>query len=169
MQHRLLLASLALLVSLSSGCADLPAPGAAEIISLPPYPSRQDLIEYTVSAQNDNRFLVDVASIDVDPDRDIQLTLVARSPGGAETVTREAIRCQTAEYRILAIGRQDKAWKQVQEPRWRKIEEGTLNRQRAALALEYLCEGPTSVVDSAAAVAALTDPRHLQHGIGMDP
>lgn len=122
---------------------------------LPGYPSDQKLIPFTVSELSGNRFYVDQESIDVDPDRDVRLTVVVDAPGGARTVTHEAIRCQTAEYKILAIGRRDRQWSVLADPQWRRIEEGGPNRQRAALALEYLCDGPTSVLDRDAALRAL--------------
>ncbi|MCB1885981.1 MAG: CNP1-like family protein [Rhodocyclaceae bacterium] len=169
MQHRALFAALAATLVAASGCASAPESQPPAALVLPPYPAAGDLLPFEVSAVNDNRFLVDQTSLDIEPDRDVQLTLVVRSPSGAETVTREAIRCQTAEYRILAIGRRSGEWSQLDDPPWRRIEEGRLNRHRAALALEYLCEGPASVLDAEQALAALRDRRHLQHGIDKAP
>ena len=139
---------------LIAGCATTPAPAPPEP-PLPAYPSEDRLLLFTVSRLSDNRFQVDEDSIDVHPDRDVRLTIVVDAPGGARTVTYEAIRCQTAEYRIIAIGQRDGRWMTVAEPQWRRIEEGGPNRQRAALALEYLCDGPSSVLDRAAALRAL--------------
>ncbi len=169
MQRRALLTLLAAALPLIVGCASTPEAETPAETVLPPYPTAGNLLPFSVSATNDNQFLVDQSSIDVDPDRDVQLTLVVRSPSGAETVTREAIRCQTAEYRILAIGRRNGEWRRQDDPPWRRIEEGRLNRHRAALALEYVCEGPASVIDSAQALMALRDRRHLQHGIDKAP
>lgn len=169
MQHRALFTMLAVTAWIAGGCASTPESTSPPETVLPPYPTAESLLAFAVSATSDNRFLVDPTSIDVDPDRDVQLTLVVRSPGGAETVTREAIHCQSAEYRILAIGRRDGTWKRLDNPPWRRIEEGGLNRHRAALALEYVCEGPASVVDAASALAALRDRRHLKHGIDKAP
>ncbi|MCB1957069.1 MAG: CNP1-like family protein [Rhodocyclaceae bacterium] len=170
MQHRALFIALAVTAWIASGCASTPDESVSppETV-LPAFPTTENLLPFAVSATSENSFLVDTASIDVVPDRDVQLTLVVRSPGGAETVTREAIHCQTAEYRILAIGRRDDTWKRLDNPPWRRIEEGGLNRHRAALALEYVCEGPASVVDAASALAALRDRRHLKHGIDKAP
>lgn len=139
---------------LIAACSTTPAGDAPEP-PLPGYPSDQKLIPFTVSELSGNRFYVDQESIDVDPDRDVRLTVVVDAPGGARTVTHEAIRCQTAEYKILAIGRRDRQWSVLADPQWRRIEEGGPNRQRAALALEYLCDGPTSVLDRDAALRAL--------------
>lgn len=159
----------ALVALLSGACAELPETQDASLARLPPIPRAEDLVPFYVSAASSNQFLLDAPSLDVEPDRDIQLTLVVRAPGGAETVTREAIRCQSAEYRILAIGRGDGSWSRVAAPDWRRIENNTLNRHRAALAGEYLCDGPASVIDAATVLRGIRNPRQMQPGIGTAP
>ena len=147
-------ALLCALQPLISACPSTPTPVVPEP-PLPAYPTEHRLLRFNVSDLGANRFYVDQDSIDVHPDRDVRLTIVVDTPSGARTVTHEAIRCQTAEYRILAIGRRDATWTTLADPPWRRIEEGGPNRQRAALALEYLCNGPASVIDRGEALRAL--------------
>jgi len=157
-----------LLAILLSACAQTPET-VHQKLPLPPYPADESLIEFAVSDRNDNRFFIEEASLEVNPDRDIQYSLVVEAPGGARTVTREAIRCQSAEYRILAIGRRDRSWSEIAEPTWRRIEDTGLNRQRAALALEYFCEGPASVIDRDEALWNLRNPNQLRLGVSSPP
>ncbi len=158
----------ALLAALLAACAHTP-PTEPVRLPLPAYPADAALLEFSVSERNDNRFLIDETSLDVDPDRDVQYSLVVEAPSGARTVTREAIRCQSAEYRILAIGRRDRSWSEIAEPAWRRIEEAGLNRQRAALALQYFCEGPASVIDREAALHNLRNSDRLRQGVTSPP
>lgn len=157
------------IAGLLSACAGDPATPAAADPPLPAFPTPPDLVQFYVSPTTSNRFMVDSRSIDVAPDRDIRLTLVIRSPSGAQTVTREAIRCTTAEYKILAIGDGSGAWSPAGESEWRQIENNSLNRHRAALASEYLCEGSSSVSSTAAALDALRNPGDSRRPVWSAP
>lgn len=152
-----------------AACAGTPEVRDASQVQLPDFPKASDLLEFPVSAASGNHFMIDRRSMSIDPDREVRLTVVVRAPGGAETVTHEAIRCQSAEYRIYAVGRRDGTWTRLVEPTWRRIEESGLNRHRAALASEYLCDGPASVRAPEEALRAMQNPSHMRHGIGAAP
>jgi hypothetical protein len=72
---------------------------------------------------------------------------VVRTQGGAENVTYEGIRCETAERKLYAIGRKPGDWVASRNVEWRQIEEKTANRVHAALAKDYFC--PPGVVPRA--------------------
>lgn len=156
-------------VGLLSACAGEPITATIADPPLPAFPNDSDLVEFYVSPTTTNRFMVDSRSIDVAPDRDIRLTLVIRSPSGARTVTREAIRCASADYRILAIGDDSGAWSPASESKWRQIENSSLNRHRAALASDYLCDGSTSIGSAAAALDALRNPGKSRRQVWSTP
>ena len=68
--------------------------------------------------------------------------LVVRTPGGAENVTFEGIRCNTGERRIYASGRRDGNWSRARNSEWAPISDNSYNRPRAALARDHFCDGP---------------------------
>ena len=150
------------------GCAQAPTTPPAPLV-LPAYPAPGNLLEFAVSKGTSNRFLLDRTSLRIDPEHETRLTIVVRTAQGVETVTHEAVRCQSAEYRIYAIGRNDGSWSLLQDPPWRRIREARGNRHRAALATEYLCEGATSVLTAEAVFAAMRNPAHLRQGVKLTP
>lgn len=104
---------------------------------LPAFPSRPGLIEFEVAGQREFRFYVDPASLSVDPRGIVRYALVARSPGGAENVTFEALNCTTAEYRVYAFGHPDGTWG-GRPGKWQSVAESRQN-QRRTLLTEYFC------------------------------
>lgn len=159
----------ALLVALITACAQTPSPREAAQIPLPAHPASADLVEFRVGNNSSNQFLVDRRSLSIHADGEINLTLIVRSPAGAETVTHEGIRCHTAEYRILAVARPGGQWSRLADPAWRRIEYQGPNRHRAALASDYLCDGVSAVRTPDEALTAMQDPTHLRHGPGGAP
>lgn len=111
-------------------------------IAFPPAPSDASLKAFFVSAESPNRFMIDHASLSVDSDGVVRYVLVVRTPGGAENVTYEGIRCATAAWRIYASGRKEGAWAPLKRSQWVSISYNTYNRPRAALASEVFCDGP---------------------------
>lgn len=108
-------------------------------LALPAYPSDVDLIPVDVGQRGNVSFLIDGKSLSLAEDGVVRFTLVARSTGGAENVTYEGIRCETAERKLYAIGRKPAEWVPSRNADWRQIEEVTINRIHAALAKEYFC------------------------------
>lgn len=169
MPPALIRSTLVLAAILIAGCGGAPVTQAPKDVVLPGAPRASDLVPFFVSAATSNRFMIDAATLDVVPDRDIQFTLVVEADGGARTVTREAIRCGTAEYRILAVARRDGTWSRLADPQWHPIENTGPNRHRGALATEYLCDGSTSVIDAETALEALRNPSRFRHGLRSTP
>ena len=148
------------------GCADTPEARSVAAPLIPAYPSEPKLLEFYVSASSPNSYFVDTGALTLAPGSEVQLTIVVRAAAGAETVTYESLRCETGEYRIHAVARPDRSWSRVAEPSWRRIEDGGPNRHRAALATEYLCDGPARVSTVEEILAAMRDPQFRHHGLG---
>lgn len=89
---------------------------------LPPYPTRENLIEFTPDAGNANKFFLDRHSISFSSDGVIRYSIRIKSPQGAETTSFEGIRClPTIERKIYAFGRPDNQWAKNQYARWRPL------------------------------------------------
>ncbi|WP_068803564.1 CNP1-like family protein [Thauera phenolivorans] len=109
---------------------------------LPPAPQASRLIPFEVGGSSPNRHFIDEASLSVGADRVVRYVLVVRTPGGAENVTFEGIRCTTGERRIYAGGRSDGSWTRMKNSAWQPISHNGYNRARAALAVDFFCDGP---------------------------
>jgi hypothetical protein len=112
--------------------------------ALPAAPAPAALRSFFVSSASPNRFLIDESTLSVDPDGVVRYVLVVRTPGGAENVTFEGIRCATGERRIYASGRSDGSWSVARNSQWEPILDNNYNRPRAALAHDHFCDGPAA-------------------------
>jgi hypothetical protein len=125
---------------------------------LPPYPRRENLIEFFVSSASDFRFFVDRASISV-RDRIVRYTLVARSPNGVDNVSYEGINCPAGEYQVYALGRSDSTW--LSSPgAWREIAPRSVQRWHNALYREFFCPNRVAITDAAEGIRALEQGGH---------
>jgi hypothetical protein len=107
---------------------------------LPKFPEPSDLVEIQVLGEQTNKFLIDIASVDLGSDAVVRYTILTRSSSGAETLTYEGIRCSAAERRLYAYGRTNRSWERVSNSKWRDIVLiGSLNDYHAALYLNYFC------------------------------
>jgi hypothetical protein len=111
---------------------------AAESPALPPYPKKENLVEFNVSATADFKYFIDESTLSVAPkQRVVRYVIVARSPNGVENVRYEEIQCPD-QQRVLALGRADGTWG-GQRGEWREITRGTALRWHYALAKDYFC------------------------------
>lgn len=111
-------------------------------VRYPAPPVAPALRQFFVSAASANRFYVDEQTLTVGDDGVVRYVLVVRTPGGAENVSFEGIRCATGERRIYALGRADGEWSPARRSGWERIVDNAYNRPRAALAFDYFCDGP---------------------------
>lgn len=121
---------------------------------MPPPMDAARLRAFYVSATTPNQFFVDEGSVSVGADGVVRFTLVVRTPGGAENVSFEGIRCATGERRLYASGRADGEWVVARNSVWQPIADNTYNRPRAALAWDYFCDGPAA-------------PRNREHALRL--
>lgn len=148
--------------------ADLGDDGAAEraaaaaraekLVTLPPFPAENDLLEFFVSEASDFKYFIDAKSLKVDRDV-IYYTLVARSPEGVNNVSYEAIRCGGREYRIYAIGETNRTWRRRVTP-WREIRGGSVHRWHDALRKDYFCPGGAPILTVEEGLNAIRRGRH---------
>jgi CNP1-like family len=127
-------------------------PPAEAGVAPPAYPREQDLIEFFVAATSEFRFFIDASSLSVEKGL-VRYVLVARSPAGAENVSYEGMRCESAEVRIYALGRNG-VWTGTPGP-WRAIEPRSVQRWHNALYREYFCPQREPVANARRAVDAL--------------
>jgi hypothetical protein len=109
--------------------------------ALPAAPQAATLQPFFVSSATPNHFFVDENTLTVGADGVVRYVMVVRTPGGAQNVTFEGIRCATAERRIYATGRSDGSWIRARRDAWEPIVDNAYNRPRAALAEDYFCDG----------------------------
>lgn len=128
--------------------------------AFPAVPQRASYQPFYVSAATENRFYVDTLSLTVGVDGVVRYVLLVETPGGAENVTFEGIRCESREKRIYASGRRDMTWSPSRQKGWERIREAVNNRHHAALFLEYFCPGGVIVRHAEEAVAALRAGGH---------
>jgi CNP1-like family len=140
-----------------------PAPGEAEV-ELPAYPVAARLLEFE-KGPSDFRFFIDPATLSVDKEGVVRYVLVARSSSGVENVTYEALRCETADFRMYAFGRAG-TWARSRTG-WRPLE-GAQARQ-FALYNDYFCPQKVPIHDTAEGVRALQEHGHpFAKGFGGD-
>ena len=114
-----------------------------DAVEYPPPPREEDLHKFFVTAASPNAFYVDKASMSLGEDRVVRFTLVVRTPGGAENITFEGIRCATGERRLYARWRpQDEQWSPARRSEWEPLRATGYNMPRAVLAAQHFCDGP---------------------------
>jgi len=138
-----------------------------DALVLPPAPEASRLIPFEVGGTSPNRHFIDEASLSVGADRVVRYVLVVRTPGGAENVTFEGIRCATGERRIYASGRKDGSWAPMKNSDWQPISVNNYNRPRAALAYDYFCDGPAAPRDRKHALQLLQQRRDPSRPFGV--
>lgn len=108
-------------------------------LELPPMPVEKDLIPFQVSPGASAAFYVDGRSLKLGNDGIVRYTLLVRAAGGAENLSYEGMRCETAERKLYAIGRGGSEWVLPRNAEWQRISDNSLNRQHAVLAKEFFC------------------------------
>ncbi|MER2555364.1 MAG: CNP1-like family protein [Thauera sp.] len=135
-------------------------------VSMPSAPRDTTLRVIDIGTPSPNIFLVDESSVGVGADGVVRYTLVVRTPGGAENVTFEGIRCATGEHRLYASGRKDGSWTPLKTSAWSPIVDNGYNRPRAALAWDYFCDGPAGPRDRDHALRLLRHKRDPNNRFG---
>jgi CNP1-like family len=124
-------------------------------IRLPKFPKPENLIATHVSGLAGFTFLVDSQSIDIGRDGVVRFVVVARSPGGAENISFEGIRCSTRERKLYAVGRENGTWFSPKVPEWVNFQASRVNSYHDSFARQYFCIERTPVLNSAKALEFL--------------
>lgn len=122
--------------------------------AIPPLPLEKDLVEIDMGPMTNNRYYVDESSVTVAGDNVIRYAMVVVSASGARNVSFEGLRCETAERRLYALGRNDGSWSKTRTGGWKKVEGGA-NRYQAVLYRDYFCSTGGPVMDTATAKRVL--------------
>ncbi len=112
-------------------------------VTLPAAPQKTHLLPFYVSPTTTMDFAIDATSVSVSPDGIVRYTMVITSKAGASNVSYEGIRCSSMERKLYATGKPDGSWSLSRRDAWLPIGEVGANRQHAALAKDYFCEGGT--------------------------
>jgi CNP1-like family protein len=112
----------------------------------PAFPAPASLLGFEVPGLRELRYFIDGATLGVDEKGVVRYVLVARSPGGAENVTFEAIRCKSGEYRVYALGRADGTWG-GRAGAWQSIAASRQPHHRT-LHREYFCPQSNPISDA---------------------
>jgi CNP1-like family len=107
---------------------------------IPAYPEDSVLLEFRPHGISKNRFFVDPGSVSIGSDRVVRYTVVVKSSSGVANTSFEAMRCETAEYKVFALGTRDRTWSVLPNPAWREIDT-TKGGIRFRLFDEYFCDG----------------------------
>lgn len=131
-----------------------------EEVEPPAFPQEANLLPFYVSEMTAHRFLIDGESLSVGKDGVVRYVLVVRSAGGATNVSFEGIRCETRQYRLYAMGRQDGSWVKARLSQWRPIENKPMNRHHAALSRDLFCPAGVTISTPAEGRDALKRGKH---------
>lgn len=107
---------------------------------LPPAPAAGNLLPFDLRNSTDLKAAIDSKSLDIGTDGVVRYVLVLTSSRGVRNVSYEAIRCDPAEWKMYAVGREDGTWSTLRDPEWRVAEQKSWNSIRFTLAKDYLCE-----------------------------
>lgn len=122
---------------------------------LPKYPRDEDLVEFSVSPTNANKFFIDEKSISVGPDGVVRYTLVVKAPGGAVNISFEGIRCEKRTVRTYALGKTNGTWSKARDAQWRDIVFKDYNRQHHVLYDDFFCPRNIMISQPQEAITAL--------------
>ena len=110
-------------------------------LQLPKAPNLQTLLPFDVSATATQTFSVAPESVTAGADGVVRFILVAQSASGARNISYEGLRCASLEYKLYAFGHEDGSWTRSRRDGWTPISGGMANREHAALADGYFCDG----------------------------
>lgn len=112
-------------------------------VQLPTVPVAENLLPFYVSPIATQTFAIDAKSLSVGSDGVVRYTLVTTSAAGVKNISYEGIRCQSWEHKLYAFGHPDGSWSRSRRNQWEAIRSNAANRQHAALAGDYFCQGLT--------------------------
>ena len=134
-----------------------PQPREATLpVSLPPFAAARLI---AVDTGSRHRVEIDAQSLAVDQERLVRYSLLVTTAGGARNLTYEALRCDTRERRVMAVGRRDDSWSVTPDSPWRPVVRTNAADLHHAEIAARLCEG---------AAAASPQPARLVERLQAD-
>lgn len=106
--------------------------------TLPPLPSARLI---AIDTGSRHRIEIDALSLAVDQERLVRYSLLVTTASGARNLTHEALRCDTRERRVLAVGRRDDSWSVTPDSPWRPVVRANAADLHHAEIAGRLCEG----------------------------
>jgi len=140
---------------------DLEKPWKEVAVQLPAAPLAENLLPFYVSATATQTFAIDTKSLTLGADGVIRYTLVTSSTSGAKNISYAGIRCSSFEKKLYAFGHADGSWSRSRSDKWEPIRSNAANRQHAALAQDYFCQGLTVAGNAEQMVARIRGKRSL--------
>ncbi len=131
-------------------------------VQLPAMPNRATLVRVYVSPIATQTFSVAPETVSVGSDDVVRYVLVARSDNGADNTSYEGLRCASLEHKSYAFGHADGSWTRSRRTDWIPITGSGANRQHAALAESYFCDGRMVAGQAAEIVKRLKTGRVLR-------
>ncbi len=132
---------------------------AEEEVALPASLDRGQLQRFKVEAGNANQHYIDTGSLSVGSDGVVRYVLLITTPGGAENISFEGLRCASGQWRRYASADAGGEWLPARKAQWQAIGDRGRNRPRAALAYDYFCDGPAAPRDREHALRLLRSSR----------
>lgn len=129
---------------------------------LPAFPERANLIPLDLGSESASLSFIDEKSLTLADDGVVRFTLLVRAAGGAQNVSYEGIRCETAERKLYAIGRNDREWIRPRASDWQRISDNGYNRQYALLAMDFFCPRGTILPNREGIVRSLRQAAGLR-------
>ena len=131
-------------------------------VQLPPLPKAASLLPFYVSATATQSFAIAPESLSVGSDGVVRYVMVARSHSGAENISYDGLRCASLEHKSYAFGHADGTWARSRRTAWVPVTGNAANRQYAALAESFFCEGGMVAGQASDIVKSLKNNRVLR-------
>ncbi len=128
----------------------LQGPPAEEEVAPPAYPQPANLIAFRLPDPEGFRFFIDRTTLSVQKEGVVRYVFVARSSEGAQNVTYEALRCESAENRVIAVGQPERTWV-TSRSGWRPIS----SPRHLTLYRDFFCPQGQAIASAADGVRAL--------------
>ena len=110
----------------------------------PSYPQDVNLTPVSIGIGDSIRLFVDTASVSRANDFIWRMTLVVESSSGNRNVMFEGVRCETRQFKTVAVTGPDKTLVRVNNARWQDVTHVPTNNFRLHI-FKYLCDDALSI------------------------
>lgn len=141
---------------------DITKPWQEIAVQLPAMPTGTALVPFYVSPTATQSFAIAPDSVSVGSDGVVRYVMVSRSASGANNTSYDGLRCASLEHKSYAFGHADGSWTRSRRTDWIPITGNAANRQNAALAESYFCDGHMVAGQATDIVTRLKNKRPLR-------